>query len=302
MTARTHRIMAVIMAVSVLFVATISLAANAELSTPPLPPTLHAPTGTPAPEPTPEPSEKTSGGSSGGSSATASISGFQPYTVDLRSTDGSLIGYVTATAYDSAKLWAERSVQIGNINYTVRLTADLDTMPMMPQLDILPVSSDIGQPLLLDMHRSIGAFNITRYSKGNPWTIRPDTARLYITAPAEALNGIDTGATIYLIKNNTQGRIVYEAISANTTGSTTTFEILLSYESQATSNTGIYDLVGKNMPAAELTGTTASLVRDTTVEPVNTKDSNVLPLAGTLIAGIVIGLTTMLLFANRLRR
>lgn len=282
------RIISVLTIATILFLAILPGTVNAAPPAPPMPPGL--------PPASSGGSSGGSGGSSGGSSAPAK---FQTYTVELKSTDGTPIGNITALDYYLAKLWAEKIVTIDGLNYTVRMTADMESVPTTPQLDILATSPAPGEMIDATNYTSVAALNITRYSKAGTWVMKPSSVHLYITPQTEALNGIDTEATFYMIRNDTQRSIIYPALT-NTSSNQTTIDTLLWYDPQSPSNTGTYTLIGKNAPVIVDANDTQPTTNATT-ERVG-GETSMFALAGTLIFGVVIGLAAMFLFVNRARK
>lgn len=250
----------------------------------------------------PMPGNLPSSSGGGSSSGSSSVVKFQPYTVVLNSTDGTTIGNISAQDYYLAKLWAEKIVTIDGLNYTVRLTADLESVPTAPMLDILPASPAPGEMNDATNYSSMAAFNITRYSKAGTWVMKTGTVHLYITPQAEALSNIDASATFYLIKNDTMRDLVYP-VTANTTGNATTIDVLLWYEPQSPSNKGIYTLAGKTAPVTVEANATlqTDANQPTTTENVGGSTS-LLAMGGVLVLGIAIGLIATLLFGKRAKK
>lgn len=304
MNSATQRLISAALAVTVLLLAVMPALVSAELATPPLPPALPArstSTDTTTPTATPIPS---AGSSTGGNSGGSSTAQFQSYKVDLKATDGTILGNITATGPSSAKLWAERVVQIDGLNYTVLLTADLDSVPTAPALDILAATGEDSE-LIASNYDRIAAFNITRYSKGEAWKLKAGTASLYITAPAEALYGTDLNSSCYLLKNDTASNILYQAIPDTLNESAATFVASLDYEHASPASTGTYSLIGKKLPSAgkvSVTSThdpnpTASAATATAAE-----GTSPFLVSGLLALGLVIGLVTAVAFMGMINR
>ncbi|CAJ36708.1 hypothetical protein [Methanocella arvoryzae] len=276
------RIICIALAIAVCLAVTAPIASS-DLPMPPMPPSL-PPLGTPTPTPS---------GGGGGPSGPGPVT-FQKYVVDIKTTDGILIGNITANSPDSLKLWVERIVPIGSYNYTVRMTADLDAVPQAPQMDILAAAPGAGKLLDSDEYTSLAAFNITRYSKSGNWKLKAGTVNLYVTAPAEALNGTDTAAPYYLLKNDTSRDIVYPAARDNGDG-TVTFSTLLWYEPGSPADTGIYSLLGKSVEVLpEPTVTPTAAPSPTGTASADTEGSNVFATIGVLILGLILGLLVAL--------
>ena len=304
MKAGMRKIVPILVVSALLFMVMPMISIADSLPNPPPVPTL---------PPTPSPSNGGggNGGSSGGSYGTA---GFQPYIVDLMSTDGTIIGNFTVLDQNDVKLWAEKTLTIDGANYTVRLTADMDSLPASPQLDIVADQADVND-LFTGNYNGVATVNITKYSKDGVWSLRTGTVHLYITATGDALQSKNVGNTFYLLENDDKGNIlVYDAVPDNLGGAMTTFDSSLLYEPNSPSNTGKYTLVGKSLTTPVSTVPTQQPVTasataqpnatgvPTAVENTSGGETSFILVIGSLIAGLVIGFIVAFVSINLINK
>lgn len=208
-----------------------------------------------APPPAPMPPTSfdfaSGGGSGGGGGGGGGYSppAFEPYTKELKSTDNTTIGNITGKSFTLAAVWAEKAFVIDNMTSTIRFTADMDSSPSQPKLDITPLSTgNISMPLDRDTFRPVLAFNLTRYSSGGDWPMKSGTVRLFLSVPLETLSGTDLNLTYYLVRSDGKGFILYEAVPAVSNGKAG-FDVLLRYENNAPEKSGVFMLAGTRSQA-----------------------------------------------------
>lgn len=148
-----------------------------------------------APPAVPTPKPVSSGGSSGGGSYVPPA--FEPYTIDLKSTDGSVIGSVVGKDFYSATLAAKSDNTVNNRTYSVAMDAELTAKPADDsRLDMtFYAPGNSGLPKGMDDVRVLGLLSIRK--SGTPLSAKADSIKLTIAVPGLPSN--DTSAVYYLV-------------------------------------------------------------------------------------------------------
>lgn len=165
-----------------------TMAGTAMAGTPPMPPT-----------PTPVPEAPSSGSSSAGYSAPASYTppAFQPYTHDLKSSDGSMAGTLSGIDYSTVRLAASRTATVDGDLISVSLGADLNSEPASPTLDIA-IGGSGSLPAGMDGAVTLAAVNISDQSAYG-WSVKSGTPAVTFTVPASRLGAADADTKYYLV-------------------------------------------------------------------------------------------------------
>jgi len=181
------------------------------------------------------------GGSSGGSSSSGGSGGsgytaprFTPYTLPIKSSDGSTIGRQDGKDFNSVMIWAEKNASIGNTTYDLTVEGEANQkVPDDGWLDIAFETPDnSGLPEGMD---ELALAKVKIAKKPDDWSYKSGSPEytLVISGPVESL---DAGATCYLVRldgANFQGQPVTPEIGAgqvslkfNPSGDTGTFILL----------------------------------------------------------------------------
>jgi hypothetical protein len=144
--------------------------------------------------PTPKPVSSGGGGGSGGSYIPPT---FAPYTLDLKSSDGGVIGTVVGKDFYRALLTAEKDAMIDNRSYSVTMEAELGGKPPDDaRLDLtFYAPDDPGLPKGMSDVKSLGLLSIKK--GGTSWGPKAETVKLTIDVPG--VPATDAGVVYYLV-------------------------------------------------------------------------------------------------------
>lgn len=143
-------------------------------------------------KPTPQPS----GGGGGSSPSYSAPAAFQTYTNDLRASDGTVVGSLTGVDYFTVRLNAAGTGTVNGKNHSVTVTADLNSMPASPVMDITmgPSGNLPGGTGSLTV---ISAVDVAAQS-ATGWSLKAGTAKVTFSVPS-ALVTADTDAKCYVV-------------------------------------------------------------------------------------------------------
>lgn len=183
------------------------------------PPPVPTQVPTPAPTPAPTPTPPSSGGYTPPSYSAPPT--FQPSTVDLKSTDGSVIGTLTDIDSSTVRLAASRSATIDGGNISVTLGADLSSKPLEALLDItIGDEGNVPEGMENVIMLSMAKFNEqSRYG----WSIRPGTIALKFTMPASRVNEATAETKYYIVRYDGTGYQIIP-VTVTTSNSSATVE------------------------------------------------------------------------------
>lgn len=174
-----------------------------------------------------EPPHDSGGASSGPSGGSGgSMPAFQTYSKDVLSTNGSVIGTLTATDYNNVNLHAGNNFTIGNENVSVIMDAALNGMPTSQKMDIALGSSARLPPGMRDV-KPLVVLNVTMYS--GDWGIKQGSAKFTINISKALLNGSDAYTGYCFVRSDDAGYQVFDAARVED-NSTVSFSFASQYE------------------------------------------------------------------------
>ncbi|HEY3274468.1 MAG TPA: hypothetical protein VGJ92_11925 [Methanocella sp.] len=198
----------------------------------------------------PPPPAMDGGGSSGGSGGGGGGGGsytppaFNPYTLNVTSSNNSGFGSMDVKDYYTVSVRAGRDIPVGGNNTSIGLTADLSSAPSAISLDIVPLDvSTVDLPFDLGDFSSLLAFNMTRGASSGEWPMKAGTVHMTFKMPLDTLSGIDLNSTFYLMKNDGTSFIMYAVVPTIENGMAL-FDVPLSYEASSPSTSGTFMLTG----------------------------------------------------------
>jgi hypothetical protein len=244
------------------------------------------------PTPPPDPWASSGGSSSGsGSSSTYTPPVFNPYTVNVTSTDNGDVGTMYVKDYSLATVQTSQVIPAGNGNASVGLTADLSFVPSAISLDITPVNAGaVDLPFDLGNFSSLLAFDMTRSTNnGGEWSMKAGTIHITFSLPLEILSGMDLNSTFYLLKDDGTRFIIYDVLPVIENGMVL-FDVPLYYESSSPSNSGTFMLAGpKAVVSTTITPTPTPGPATPTPKATGSNASILMLVAALAIAAIFVG-------------
>lgn len=165
--------------------------------------------GTPPPvpqKPTPTPAPPSGGGGGGSAPPSYSAPSFQPSTVDLRSSDGTVIGTMTGVDYFTIRLSASASGTVEGQSHSVALAADMSSQPAGATLDI-KLGPEGSLPEGMDNVVTLSSATVKADSR-NGWPLKTGVT-VKFTVPAARLATPD--AKCYLVYQDSAGHHVITA-------------------------------------------------------------------------------------------
>jgi hypothetical protein len=272
---------------ALMIIATFSAAivAAADPTPPPPPPD---PDATPTPPPPPP---------SGGGSYSPPVSApaaFQPYTVELKSGDGSAVGTLTGLDYFLVRLAAARNATLDNESFSLAVAADLSSRPEQATFDIsLGGEGDLPEGMR-DVDMLVSAVVSGKSAYG--WSFKDGSRKLTFTLPASKLD--NASATCYLVCYDGN---VYQVIKANVSVGNGTVTV----EAPVPGLWGKFTVVTARSlqpvatpePTPEPTATPAPTPTPTPVpEPAGV--TAYVPMIATFVAGLAIGAVALLILTR----
>jgi hypothetical protein len=202
--------------------------------------------GAPPPVPTqvPTPAPPPSGGYTPPSYSAAPS--FQPYTEDVKSTDGSVIGKLAGIDFTTVRLTASRSATIDGGNFSVDLGADMSSKPLDATLDIT-IGDEGNVPEGMDNVIMLTTASISSQSRYG-WSIKTGTLTLKFTIPASRLGEATAETKYYIVRYDGTG---YQIIPVTVTTSDSSATI----EAKIPDISGTYSLVMSCPPKPAPTST-----------------------------------------------
>jgi hypothetical protein len=185
---KMHNLRIILIALSMVFVLGI-VSDTAMAGVPPIPPT-----------PTPQPSQPSGGYSS---PATYSPPVFQPYTEDIKSTNGIVLGQLEGIDFSTVRLTASGNGAIGGDTISLDIRADLNSKPEGVTLDII-MGGEGNLPGGMDNVVKLSTAGITARSKYG-WSLKPGTVTFKFTMPTDRLDAAGPDAKYYLVRYDGSG-------------------------------------------------------------------------------------------------
>lgn len=241
---------------------------------PPTPPS-DAPSDNPAP----------SGGGGGGSSYTPPV--FQPYSEQLKSSNGTTIGSIDVKDYSKVLITASNNTTIGNATYTLSLTSELDSKPEKATMDIVIGYTDTNA-LPSGMNEALALFSAKISRSGSfGWALKPGTVSMTFTLPASAVQNETNGTVFYLVRYD---GTTYQVLPANMTRNNGT----VTFTSTPSSDDGIFTIVlasaMKSTPTPTPTPTSTPIPTSTAVPAPTPTPTPALGLGGILTGVALVGM------------
>jgi hypothetical protein len=156
------------------------------------------------------------------------------YTEDLKSSDGSTIGYLTGIDFASVKLSASRSTPIHGDSISVYVCAEMSSKPLDAVLDI-SIGGNDRVPDGMDNIITLAVASISSQSRYG-WAIKSDTLAMKFTIPASRLSAASADVKYYLVHFDGVG---YQIIPVNVETDKSSATI----EAKVPALSGVYSLV-----------------------------------------------------------
>lgn len=168
-------------------------------------------------KPTPVPEAPPSGVSNSYTSPPA----FQPYTEDLKSSDGSVVGTMSGLDYSTVRLSASCNATIGGDAISIDIGVDLNSKPSGATLDVA-IGDDGSLPEGMSDVVILSTAKITVGSTYG-WSVKSGTPTVKFTMPASRLEGAVNDTKFYLVRDDGTGYQI-TAVSAVVSDDTATVE------------------------------------------------------------------------------
>jgi hypothetical protein len=252
------------------------------------------------PAPTPPTSFNGGGGSGnngGGGGSSYVAPAFQPFVMNLLSSNGSPIGTVTGKNEYSIILLAGNNTTIDGKNFTLSMYAEMGQKPSddtRMDIDLLAPGSS-GLPMGMNDISVLGVVNITRHG-GSNWNLKLGTMKLTFSVPGTP--GADANATYYLVRFDGMNYVTQQVFLKDSSDGMLNFEVSPSGES------GLFTLLTAHMISPTPTPTaTPTSIPTTTPTSDQSDDSGIgaytIYIALIAISAIVGGAIVFLLMRGR---
>ena len=167
--------------------------------------------------PPPPPTDQFGGGSSGGGGS-YNPPVFATYTTPLKSSDGTVIGYLNGKNFNSVLVWAEKNGTVGNASYDLTIEGELSSKPSNDcwlDIDFLNASS-AAVPPGMESGLVLGVLNVTK--SPSDWGYKSSPAyTLKMTVPDASVNPDDPYYIIWSDGSNYQLKKVSLSVAGNET-------------------------------------------------------------------------------------
>jgi len=222
-----------------------------------------------------------SGGDGGGSSYTPPV--FQPYSEQLKSSNGTAIGSIDVKDYSKVLITASNNTTIGNATYTLSLTSELDSKPEKATMDIVIGYTDMNA-LPSGMNEALALFSARISRSGSfGWALKPGTVSMTFTLPASAVQNETNGSVFYLVRYD---GTTYQVLPANMTRNNDT----VTFTSTPSSDDGIFTIVLASAMKSTPTPTPTPIPTSTAVPAPTPTPTPALGLGGILTGMALVGM------------
>jgi hypothetical protein len=143
-----------------------------------------------------KPVPPTGGGGGGGSPSYSEPEPFHSSTVTLSSSDGSAVGNLTSIDFYTVRLNAAGNGMVNGKNHSVAVTADLNSMPSSPVMDI-KMGSEGNIPGGMDGLAFLSAVDITGQGLSG-WSLKSGTTHITFSVPSSMVTA-GTEAKLYIV-------------------------------------------------------------------------------------------------------
>jgi hypothetical protein len=165
---------------------------------------------TPRPTPKPFPTTTPSSGGGGGGSGSYSTPQYEPFTIPLKSSDGTVIGSLEGKNFNSVILHAEKNATIDNSNYTIILDAELSQKPaddLRLDIDILKPDGS-GLPMGMYSTMELSMVKISPHCSSG-WSVKGETIKLTFDLPG--IQDSDPSTIYYIVRYDGSSYHIYNA-------------------------------------------------------------------------------------------